>query len=103
MTLDRRDLLTGVAAKAAARLSALAAGAKPAPRQATEFCMLRGSPVVFSDGTFDLGKFSGMVGVRGLAPWFMALDAATGGVEMLYQRPSGLFLSRAPSHANGGA
>ena len=63
--------------------------------------MLRGSPVVFCDGTFDLSKFSAMSGMRKLAPWFMKLDAATGAVEMLYQRPSGLFLSRAPSRENG--
>ncbi len=101
MAIAHSAAVTGPAATIAARLSALAAGAEPALRQETEFCILRGAPVVFCDGTFDLDKFFAISGVRELAPWFMKLDTATGAVEMLYQRPSGLFLSRVSPLAKG--
>jgi hypothetical protein len=64
--------------------------------------MLRGAPVVFCDGTFDLDKFFATSGVRQLAPWFMKLDATTGAVEMLYQGTSGLFFSCAPHAQSDG-
>lgn len=102
MRIDRRARATGLAATIAARLSALAAGAEPAPCQERQFWMLRGSPVVFCDGTFDLDKFFATIGVRKLAPWFMKLDEATGGVEMLYQGGSGLFFSCAPHAPSDG-
>src|SRR5271166_423946 len=107
MTLDRRDLLTGLGATvAAASLPVFAAGAASVdmPRPVVDIATTavfrsRGwarilGPVVRHNDRLNAYDLEAVDSVPDVGPWFMLLDTDSGHVDMAYHKATGLLFRR---------